>query len=265
MSNEPIRYLSVTIGPNAGDNDTLVGVRVVPAGRNGHKVLGKTLTHGEPDSGDAITVRPGEKLLFPVGNVKVSIRDIDRESRPGLDGYAAVSNTVWTWLQFGAPPDLTLFRFLLAASRRLDTAHDLCISALDELGDRPDEPYIKTRARAFKALGYAEVMCVALNRAVMMIKDIPSEFSVSTVVPDTADAVFPALKEIRDAIEHMDDRAVGIVNALRKQHPDALSIFDQVDFLSSGVLRYTNHFLDLKEDVIPGVDLLSAIYLRRRR
>ncbi len=168
MTNEPIRYMGFNIGPNVGGNDALIGVRVVPAGRDGNKVLGKTLTYREPDSRAAITVRPGEELLFPVGNVKVSIRDIDRENRPEPDGYAG----------------------------RLDTAHALCLSALHELEDRPDEPYIKTRARVFNALGYAELMFVALNLAIRMIKDIPSESSVSIVLPNTADAIFPALKEI---------------------------------------------------------------------
>ena len=256
MTNEsvpPIRYISFNIGPNVGDNDALIGVRVVPAGREGNKVLGKTLNYGEPDSGEAITVRPGEKLLFPAGNVKITIQDIDRENSPGPDGYAAVSNTVWTWLQDGPSPDPALFRFLFAAARRLDTAHDLCFNALNELGSRPDEPFIKTRARIFKALGYAELMCVALNRAIRMIKAIPPEFSVSVALPNTVDAIFPALKEIRDALEHIEERALEIVNARGDHHPDALTIFDQNDFFASGVLRYADQSLDVRAEVIPAL------------
>ena len=253
MTNKPITYLGISIGPNAGVDDALISVRVVPVGRDGNKVLGKTLNYGEPDSGEGITLRPGEKLLFPAGNLKISIRDIDRENNPAPDGYAAISNTVWTWLQSGPSPDPTLFRFLFAAARRLDTAHDLCVNALNELGDRPDEPFIKARARIFKALGYAELMCVAFNRATRMIKAIPSKFSVSVIVPNTVDAVFPALKEIRDALEHIEERAFEIVNARGDQHPDALTIFNQGDLFSSGVIRYANHSLDMKADVIPAL------------
>ena len=251
-----VRYLSINLGPRVGDNDALIGIRVVPAGRDGNTVLGKTLNYGEPDSGDGITVRLGEKLLFPAGNLKVSIEDIDRENKPAPDGYTNLANTIWTWLQFRPSPDPALFRFLFAAARRLDTAHSLCVSALNERGDRSDEPYIKKRARIFKALGYAELMCVALNRATTMIKEIPSSFTVSMIVPKEVDAILPPSKAIRDALEHIDERAFGIANARGKRHPDALSIFDQKDFFSLGVLRYANHSLDLKGHVLPA--LISA-------
>ena len=148
----PIDYLSINIGPNVGDNDMLIKARVIPVGRNGNKIIGKTLTYGETDSGDTITIRPGEKLLFPAGNINISIQDIDRENRLEPDGYAPISNTVWTWLRCGKPANPNLFRFLFAVARRLDTAHTLCTNAINELGVRPDEPYIQTRARIFKSL-----------------------------------------------------------------------------------------------------------------
>ena len=254
MINEPIppiRYMSLNLGPIVGANDALMGVRVVPTGRNGNTVLGKTLNYGEPDSGDAIVILPGEKLFFPPGSLKLTIQDIDRQNILEPDGYAALSNTVWTWLQPPGPPDPALFRFLFAAARRIDTAHDLCVSALQELGELPDEPFIKTRARLFKALGYAELMCVALNRATKMITDIPSKFSVAVVVPNTADAIFPALTAMRNAIEHIEDRAFG--NVFGKSHPDALTIFDQDHFFSFGVLRYAGHSLDLRADIVPAL------------
>ena len=251
MTNKPITYLSRNLGPDAGSNDALIGVRVVPAGRDGDKVLCKTLNYGEPDSGDGITLCPGEKLLFPAGNVKITIQDIDRENKPGTLGYAAVANTVWTWMQFGAPPNPDLFRFLFAAARRLDVAYIHCVNVLRGLGGSSDEPYIKTRARLFKALGYAESMCVALNRSTNMIQAMPAKFSVTTAVPNTIGTILPALKEIRNAFEHIDERAFG--NVHNKQHPDALSIFDQKDFASSGVLSYASYSLDLKKDVVPAL------------
>ena len=251
MTTQPIRYLGFNMGPNVGENDTLMGVRVVPAGRDGHIVLGKTLNHGEPDSGEYISVREGERLLFPVGSVKITIRDIDRENVPGPDGYAAVANTVWTWLQVGPEPDANLFRFLAAAARRLDTAHALHVNALGQLGTRPDEPFIKTRARLFEALGYAELMCVALNRAIGMVNNIPVEFSVQTDVPQSADAISLALTDMRNAIEHIEDRAFGKVRGKPDLH--ALSIFDQAEFFSSGVLRYGDHSLDLRGDIAPAL------------
>ena len=89
MIDKPITYLSVSPGPNAGDNDAWIGVRVVPVGRDGKSIFARTLNEGEPDSGEGIIVQPGdERIVFPPGNLTITIKDIDRESRPGPDGYA---------------------------------------------------------------------------------------------------------------------------------------------------------------------------------
>ena len=256
MNIENITHLSLNLGPDVGANDALIGVRVVPVGRDGNKIIVKTLNHGEPDTGESVRRGPGESLLLPPGNMRITIQDIDKENTPHPDGYAALSNTIWTWLQTGRSPDPVLFRFLFAAARRLDTAHDVCADALDQLAQRPDEPFIKSRARLFRALGYAELMCVAFRRATRMITLIPNEFTVSAAVPKTVDAIVPPLKEIRDALEHIEERAFEIVNDRGDLGPDALTIFDQGDFYSLGVLRYGSHSLDIKADVVPA--LISA-------
>ena len=253
MSSTPITHLALHLGPNVGANDALIGVRVVPAGRDGNKIIAKTLNQGQPDSGEGITRHAGEKLLLPPGNARITIQDVDKENSPHADGYAAASNTIWTWLQFGPSPDPILFRFLFAAARRLDSAHDLCVDTLDHLVGPPDEPYIKARARLFRALGYAELMCVAFHRAVRMIEIIPSRFAVSAAIPIAVDAISPVLKDIRDSLEHIEERAFEIVNAHGDIHPDALTIFDQADFYASGVLSYANHSLDVRGDVVPAL------------
>jgi hypothetical protein len=159
-----------------------------------------------------------------------------------------VSNTLWTWLVFGAPPDPAFFRFLFAAARRLDSAHSLCTDVLGALTDRP-EPFIKARQRLFAALGFAELMCVALGRAIDMLRSVPSQFSVPMPLPGNVSTLIPALREIRNAFEHIEDRALGNVHG--KPHADALSIFDQRDLISSGVLRYASHSLNLRSEVLP--------------
>ena len=195
-------------------------------------------------------VSPGEKLHFPPGSVRICIRDIDRESRPSSDGYATIANTIWTWLQIGTPPDPVLSRFLFATARRLDIAYVLCAATLRTLKG-PEEPFIKVRARIFESMGHAELMCIALNRAIDMCGRIPSEFSIPIREPDTVSIIRRSLREIRNAFEHIDDRAMGRVQGTR--HPDALSIFSQQDFLANGVLRYAEHALDLRKQVIPAL------------
>ena len=250
-----VTHIGFHSGPEVGANDNLIHVRVIPIERDGNKVIGRTLNHGEPDNGNAIIVQQGDILIFPVGNVVFFIQDIDRHNSPAPSGYAPLSNTVWTWLEPSLPQsnNIEFFRFLLAASRRIDTAHDLCVALVNELESSPQKHFIKMRGHWFKALGYAESMFIALNRAIRMIKKVPSEFSISEPIPKKIDTIFPALKNIRDALEHIDERVFGIINSRGQKHDDALTIFDNDNFYSSGVFCYADYSLDIMADVIPAL------------
>ena len=70
MTNKPITYMSFNLGPDAGVDDLMVGIRVIPTGRDGNTVLARTLNYGESDSGEGIIVGPSDRLLFPPGSVK---------------------------------------------------------------------------------------------------------------------------------------------------------------------------------------------------
>ena len=67
MNIENITHLALHLGPDVGANDALIGVRVVPVGRDGNKIIVKTLNHGEPDTGESVRRGPGESLLLPPG------------------------------------------------------------------------------------------------------------------------------------------------------------------------------------------------------
>ena len=252
MIEEPITYISLNLGPDVGANDTIVGVRVVPDGRNGNEVYGRTLDSGEPDTGEGIILEAGDKLVFPPGSVKVTLQDVDRYADAELDGYAAVTNTVWTWLQIPPrPDDQAFFLYMLATSRRLDRAYALCVGALRELGQRADEPFISTRSRVFNALGNAESMCIALNRAIWMIRDAQARFPVKTAVPHEVADVQDAVRAIRNAFEHIDERAFG--EARQETPAEAMSIFNQADLVTSRTIRYACHSLDMRMQVVPAL------------
>ena len=55
--------------------------------------------------------------------------------------------------------------------------------------------------------------------------------------------------EIRHAFEHIDERAQGKINQ-QKAHPDALTIFNQQNFVNSSALQYKTHTLNLETEVI---------------
>jgi len=256
---DPITHISINLTPEVGINSTLSAIRVVPAGQQGGIVFGRTLHHGEEDSGEGIIPQPGQTLVFPVGSLKVSIRDIDQRVDVGEDGYSDMANTVWSWLRLGPKPDFGLFQYLFAAARRLDSAHDNCQSALQEVGRPTNESYIKTRERQIRALGRAEAMCVAFDRATRMLEKLPKRFPISTKTPPSVNSIGTALGSIRDAFEHVDERIFG--NAHKESIEEAFTIFDQDDFMKSGILRYAGYSLDLRNDVLPAlVEQRSFIY-----
>ena len=249
---DPITHISINLGPKVGANDFLAGIRVVPAGRCGNRVYGRTLNHGEPDSGEGISVEVGDTLEFPAGSVSVTMADVDRYSKPGADGYAPVANTVWTWLAI--PPhkdDQTFVNYLLAAARRLDAAHAHSVSALRGLTDHANEEGFRAREAMFDALGHAESMCVALSRAIRMIAQGRATISAPPAVPEEVSAIEQTVLAMRDAFEHIDERAVG--KARREGPSDAMSVFDQSDFFTSGVLRYAGHSLDIRSEAMPAL------------
>jgi hypothetical protein len=75
-----VRFLSTNVTPEVGANDGLVAVRVVPAGRDGTKVYGRTLKSGEIDPGVPVTYDPyaGEELHFRPGSIQILIGDVPR-------------------------------------------------------------------------------------------------------------------------------------------------------------------------------------------
>ena len=202
MTVEDIAYISLNLSPTLGANDTVVGVRVVPAGRDGNLVYARSLNEGEPDNGERIPLEIGDKLVCPPGSIKVTLEDVDRYAEQEFDGYAPITNTVWTWLHVPPSPDEFFFNFMLTASRRLDDAHALCASALRELGHRPDEPFIKTRSRIFNAFGNAEQMCIYLSLVIELINDARTRFSLKTDVPAEVEEIASRVRAIRNAFMH---------------------------------------------------------------
>ena len=253
MAIGPITYMSLNFGPQVGEDDGIVGVRVVPTKREGRTVFARTLNFGEPDNGEAITVEPGDTLLFPAGSMKITLADVDRYSEPASDGYASVANTVWSWLAI--PPRAhprEVHNYILAAARRLDIAHVHSVGALSGLTNSSDQSsFLKARAVMFEALGHAELMCIAFGRAIRMIRQASAKVAVSVPVPVAVHAVESRVMAIRDAFEHIDERAAGIAH--HEGPADAMTVFDQGDFFESGVLRYAGNSLDIASEATPAM------------
>ena len=102
---EPIemKAISLNLTPDVGADDGLISVRIVPDGRDGNVVFARSLRLGEADNGRGVAVAPerGERLAFKPGATHFVVSDIDACAFRGQDGYARITNTIWTWLILG--------------------------------------------------------------------------------------------------------------------------------------------------------------------
>ncbi len=129
-----IRAISFNLSSQVGADDLLLWVPVVPDGRDGRIVYARTLRTGESNPNVPVAFDPeaGETLQFRPGSIEISILDVDRYAQHDSDGFAPISNTLWTWLSIGTPLSTRLYYHLLAAGRRLDGTHSLLRTVLEQ-------------------------------------------------------------------------------------------------------------------------------------
>ena len=122
-----IRYLGLTLTPEAGADDILVSVRIVPDGRDGDTIFARTLLPNESDTGASVIVDAckGEKLEFREGAILLTIQDVDRSASVDEYGYAPLTNTLWTWLSLGGSLPQAVYKLLPSVGRRLDASNIL--------------------------------------------------------------------------------------------------------------------------------------------
>ena len=266
------------MGQDAEEQQTgnfLFGARVVPVGREGNKVFVRTLQHGEDDTGETVRLRLGDRIVFRAGDLVIDSRQIDAMSPKGLGGYAPIANTVWTWYRIASEQaDFLLFFFALA--RRLDAAHTLWALAAKEMDQARKERGILQRSGFFNTLATAEMAIVALNRAIEMSITLIEEYCPDLELPESVQGIQGTVLEMRNAFEHIGDRARGKVNRTKISHGDAWSIFNQPEFIEKSVLRYKEHLLNFDKDVIAAllecrelimqaIDSRAALYARNVR
>ena len=229
--------------------DFLFAGRIVPIRREGNVVYARTLRRGEEDTGKAVHLDAGDRLVFPAGEMVIDSRDIDEHYNPrGPGGYRPVANTVWTWYQI-ATEQLGFFLFFFALARRTDAAHALWVLAIEARDKARREDGISQRLAHFHALAEAEVAIVALGRCYRMVRALVEKFCPELRVPDSVVKTQEAVLEMRNAFEHIDERAEGKIGGGRFD-AQALTIFDQPEFVETSILRYKTHRLNFESDVI---------------
>jgi hypothetical protein len=245
---EALSHISLRTSPVPGvPEDFLFSYRIIPVRSEPGRVLARTLRHGEPDTGQRVHVRPGDQLELV--DVTVELDHIDSQEIATDSGHVPLTPVLWTWLSLGEGHDPARTRYLLAAARRLDTANQLLMVMQDRrrLLDQEGLGGPQLRRHLFDLIGAVEMAVVALGRAVDMVRQAAASIGCTVPVPTQVTSSWPALHEIRNAYEHIEDRALGQVRA--RPHAEALTIFDQRRLLSDAVLVYGQHELDIDREV----------------
>lgn len=239
-----------------GTEGYLLPQRIVPVREEPGRVFARTLQYGEPDDGRRVHARPGDQVSFDEGAISIQIDYVDEWEGQGVTGYVPLTPVLFTWIRFGTHHSEQKQRYLLSAARRLDQAQTLFERVGElrhELQQNPPEGAPAVRRAVFDLVGTTELALVALNRAIDMCVKAPTAIGTTATVPQTITVWRKGVEEIRDAYEHIDKRAVGIVR--KKPSLDAVTIFDHERVVVDGVIAYGGYHLDLAADV---PDLISA-------
>ena len=205
----------------------------------------RTLRPGEVDSGETVQVRPGDNVRIRAHNLVLSLDAIDEAAASFEDGYKPLTNVLWTWIAIVGSDIPDGARYLLAASRRLDASHRLLRLVRDGLDrlEREDMNANQVRVAIYDTIGTVELVIVGLNRALQMASGVTAEFGLTATLPPSVTGKLRTVKALRDAYEHIEDRARGLVRG--QPHPDALSVFEYERLFQQGSVAYGGSTLDL--------------------
>lgn len=224
---EAISHTSMHTNPEVGSTDGfLFHMRVVPVRVEGTTIYARILRTDEIDDGRRVHAIPGGQITFEAGSVVAELDHIDDQAEPTPSGHVPLTPVLWTWLSIGIGHNEARTRFLLAAARRLDTANLLLMEVQERIGRLNQEglagPAI--RRNVFELVGCVEQAVIALGRAADMVLKTKAQVGSDVPIPQVLADAAEAVKDIRDAYEHIDERAAGKV--WRKPHSDALTIFE---------------------------------------
>lgn len=90
-----------------------------------------------------------------------------------------------------------------------------------------------------------EIAVVAYGRALDMARSLEALTGVRTVFPSSLDAQLQSIRLLRNAYEHIEDRALGQVNG--KPDAAAVSIFEWRPLFNDRKLTYAGQEVSLKE------------------
>jgi hypothetical protein len=248
----PIASVGLHTGDQVGANDMMFGVRVVPDGRAPGVVYARTLRFGETDDGRRVHVRPGESLTLKPGALRAELDAIDEfyrkvdPARP--EGSLATALRVWFGIGNGHVPEIVMLTS--AAAYRLDAAHHLLHHAeiaRSSLVQANELPAAKQAAKTDELIHLVQEGIVALARCIALVESGIDQSSYYVPLPTVMAANRVAIKDIRDAYEHIDERALGRVGIKRVVDERSYMIFDHRPLVTNGQIEYFDHRLAISD------------------
>ena len=232
---------------NGGGSNFLYAARLVEMKREGNTVYARTMRRGEEDTGKGIHFDSGRRLVIPKGEMVIDCRDVDEYHNPvGLGDYRPIANTSG----HGASSRRSDWTSSFSSSRlhggqmpRIRFGRPLSGHATRHAKDRAAYRLGKRTSRRWRR---QRCLSSPWDR---MVERLVKEFCPGLSVPDGVAETRDAVKAMRDAFEHIDERAEGKVK-INELHPEALTIFNQPDFVASSMLRYRQDQLNFESQVI---------------
>ncbi len=174
-------------------------------------------------------IRPGGLVIDPSYVYEQIGNSLDRDP--------SMANTVWTWYSLVNEQE-GFFLYLFTLARKLDAARALWDMVYQECDKVRTEPAPVRRQGFLMALSEAELAIIELHRALEMLLKINGVFSLGLEVPDYLHKLERVFRDMRDTFEHIDERSADEINQAGQMDAEALSIFDQPDFLETSMLHY---------------------------
>ncbi len=254
----------LNLGP---DEENLLLGRLVPAGSDEDSVYARLLQPGEEDNGEVVHIPAGKQLKIRPKDFSFTSDDIDARNPKGRGGYAPVADTLWTWYRLAGAKDQSLLMMLLAAARRLDATHAFWSATMEVLDESATLAGIERRSALFRSLSMAEVTVISLSRSVEMLYRLEERLKLGLRIPEEIDSLRAPLLKMRNALEHIDERAMG--EAKDGTVESAMSIFFQPYFVDHGVLVYAGEGISFAKGMPVALGhcravIMSVIDLRPR-
>lgn len=248
----PIAAVGLCASGEVGVNDVMFSLRVVPDGRAEGVVYGRTLRFGEPDDGRRVHARPGESFTLAKGSLTVELdaidgfyRQVDSERPEG-----SLATALRVWFGIGTHHRAETRMLTTAAAYRLDAAQHLLRRGeriRDSLQVEGDLSGAQVVAKVDELIHLVQEGIVALARCISLIERGVETSTFAIPFPAEIESHKDVIKDVRDAYEHIDERAFGRVGIRGFPDERALMIFEHDRLVRSGVIEYLDHRLVLSE------------------